>query len=433
MRAMALMLREVADINAASAERDRMRAIELEAKAASLSLPPAEEKVEGRPWLDTQWLNQLQIDDLRVVIPMLRRAHHTDLLVRINGQDKRLQCDWLKHLNIDCLKPVEETPPSSAEGMLDKEALSDRDIIERAKEILHAAPLPPIPAPIQAQEAKPCPFCGEPPIDFVPGNSSSVMCNTEGCVMAGKLVRRADWNSRAASTSSGNVSEAVSESDLQHARNVLDASGVSGNVCGIIDAAIRELIQRRNSRPTPPGTQGEVVKRLRAKAERMPLPETAKLCGEAADLIEQQAASLAEFHRYHKSDPAKLKGQTVETDKSVEEWHGVRPSLSHTAEMTALIIAGDKMAQRIGVLNRTFSDVAEAVDFEVSKDGAWGGTLAEAVSEMNRQREAATARADRMMAVVEAARLYQRRGGHYGPIDEALATLSPPGEKKEMG
>ena len=56
-------------------------------------------------WLLTEKnINSLQVDSIQLLIDRLKHAHHTDLCVRINGQDEWFQADWLKHM-------VRATPP----------------------------------------------------------------------------------------------------------------------------------------------------------------------------------------------------------------------------------------------------------------------------------------------------------------------------------
>jgi len=50
-------------------------------------------------WLLTDKnINALQVDSIQRLIDRLKHAHHTDLCVRINGQDEWFQADWLKHM-----------------------------------------------------------------------------------------------------------------------------------------------------------------------------------------------------------------------------------------------------------------------------------------------------------------------------------------------
>ena len=43
-------------------------------------------------------INSLQVASIQRLIDRLKHAHHTDLRVRINGQDEWFQADWIKHL-----------------------------------------------------------------------------------------------------------------------------------------------------------------------------------------------------------------------------------------------------------------------------------------------------------------------------------------------
>ena len=56
---------------------------------------------QGEPvaWLITdESINSLQVASIQRVIDRLKHAHHTDLCLRINGQDERFEADWIKHL-----------------------------------------------------------------------------------------------------------------------------------------------------------------------------------------------------------------------------------------------------------------------------------------------------------------------------------------------
>ena len=59
------------------------------------------QEIEQEPvaWLLTdKKINSLQVDDIQRLIDRLKHAHHTDLCVRINGQDEWFEADWLKHM-----------------------------------------------------------------------------------------------------------------------------------------------------------------------------------------------------------------------------------------------------------------------------------------------------------------------------------------------
>ena len=59
----------------------------------------AQTEQEPVAWLLTDKnINSLQVDSIQRLINRLKHAHHTDIRVRINGQDEWFQADWLKHL-----------------------------------------------------------------------------------------------------------------------------------------------------------------------------------------------------------------------------------------------------------------------------------------------------------------------------------------------
>ena len=69
------------------------------------------QEIEQEPvaWLLTDKnINSLQVDDIHRLIDRLKHAHHTDLCVRINGQDEWFEADWLKHM-------VRVNPPQRTE------------------------------------------------------------------------------------------------------------------------------------------------------------------------------------------------------------------------------------------------------------------------------------------------------------------------------
>ena len=74
------------------------------------------ESQEPVAWLLTEKnINSLQVDSIQLLIDLLKHAHHTDLCVRINGQDECFQADWLKHM-------VRATPPQRTwVGLTDEE------------------------------------------------------------------------------------------------------------------------------------------------------------------------------------------------------------------------------------------------------------------------------------------------------------------------
>ena len=68
---------------------------------ATAALRAALEQPEEKPvaWVITDDdINSLQVASIQRLIDRLKHAHHTDLRVRINGQDEWFQADWIKHL-----------------------------------------------------------------------------------------------------------------------------------------------------------------------------------------------------------------------------------------------------------------------------------------------------------------------------------------------
>lgn len=52
-------------------------------------------------WLDSRKLSGLAISGLRDTIIKARHSHIADVILRLNGQDVRLQADWIKYL-VEC-------------------------------------------------------------------------------------------------------------------------------------------------------------------------------------------------------------------------------------------------------------------------------------------------------------------------------------------
>jgi hypothetical protein len=91
--------------------------IEIFAKLVAAKAIAKLESQEPVAWLLTEKnINSLQVDSIQLLINRLKHAHHTDLCVRINGQDEWFQADWLKHM-------VRATPPQRTwVGLTDEEA-----------------------------------------------------------------------------------------------------------------------------------------------------------------------------------------------------------------------------------------------------------------------------------------------------------------------
>jgi hypothetical protein len=71
---------------------------------ANKMVQPEQEPVA---WILTdENINSIQVASVQRLIDRLKHAHHTDLCVRINGQDEWFQADWLKHM-------VRATPPAA--------------------------------------------------------------------------------------------------------------------------------------------------------------------------------------------------------------------------------------------------------------------------------------------------------------------------------
>ena len=70
-----------------------------------VALKAQHKEQEPVAWLLTDKnINSLQVDSIQRLINRLNHAHHTDIRVRINGQDEWFEADWLKHM-------VRVTPP----------------------------------------------------------------------------------------------------------------------------------------------------------------------------------------------------------------------------------------------------------------------------------------------------------------------------------
>jgi hypothetical protein len=107
-----------------------------------VALKAQHKEQEPVAWLLTDKnINSLQVDSIQRLINRLNHAHHTDLCVRINGQDEWFEADWLKHM-------VRVTPPAQTQrtwvGLTDEEV----------KDIVWNLPYEPSQEHIRAIEAK---------------------------------------------------------------------------------------------------------------------------------------------------------------------------------------------------------------------------------------------------------------------------------------
>jgi hypothetical protein len=83
-----------------------------------VALKAQHKEQEPVAWLLTDKnINSIQVDSIQRLINRLNHAHHTDIRVRINGQDEWFEADWLKHM-------VRATPPQRTwVGLTEQEAL----------------------------------------------------------------------------------------------------------------------------------------------------------------------------------------------------------------------------------------------------------------------------------------------------------------------
>jgi len=77
----------------------------------ALPVPVAQPEQEPVAWILTdENINSIQVASVQRLIDRLKHAHHTDLCVRINGQDEWFQADWLKHM-VRATPPAAQPPP----------------------------------------------------------------------------------------------------------------------------------------------------------------------------------------------------------------------------------------------------------------------------------------------------------------------------------
>jgi len=80
--------------------------------------------------LNDKNINSIQVNSIHRLIERLKHAHHTDLCVRINGQDEWFQADWLKHMvraTPPQRKPLTDEEIFALENSIPDEVVSDRD------------------------------------------------------------------------------------------------------------------------------------------------------------------------------------------------------------------------------------------------------------------------------------------------------------------
>ena len=96
-----------------------------------VALKAQHKEQEPVAWLLTDKnINLLQVDSIQRLINRLNHAHHTDLCVRINGQDEWFQADWLKHMvraTPPQRKPLTDEEIFALENSIPDEVVSDRD------------------------------------------------------------------------------------------------------------------------------------------------------------------------------------------------------------------------------------------------------------------------------------------------------------------
>lgn len=84
--------------------------IQRDNESAILAALKFTEAVERHGWfLPASRLNDIQRDHLREDIKRTKRAHYTNLQIRINGEYEYRQADYFKHLVEICVAPKERT------------------------------------------------------------------------------------------------------------------------------------------------------------------------------------------------------------------------------------------------------------------------------------------------------------------------------------
>lgn len=56
-------------------------------------------------------INSLQAASIGKLIQRCKHAHHTDLVIRINGKDEHYEADWVKHLTAAPHPTIQERKP----------------------------------------------------------------------------------------------------------------------------------------------------------------------------------------------------------------------------------------------------------------------------------------------------------------------------------
>ena len=61
--------------------------------------------------IDDRKINRLQRQSIAELVTRAKHAHITDVVMRINGKEVRVQADWLKHLTLDGCDCVDAHEP----------------------------------------------------------------------------------------------------------------------------------------------------------------------------------------------------------------------------------------------------------------------------------------------------------------------------------
>ena len=89
----------------------------------------AQAEQEPVAWLITdESINSLQVASIQRVIDRLKYAHHTDLCLRINGQDERFEADWVKHLQRAATPPKRQPLTDAQIWQLVNDCSFNRDL-----------------------------------------------------------------------------------------------------------------------------------------------------------------------------------------------------------------------------------------------------------------------------------------------------------------
>lgn len=114
VKVLAAFIRSQAHLTAGYPHKPGPGDVRLNHEEALLAADALDAFVNEGWYLPRHWVNAMQINSINKLISTAKNAHFVDVHMRVNGEKKQFQADWIKHLIDAPQRPRQEaqTPPA---------------------------------------------------------------------------------------------------------------------------------------------------------------------------------------------------------------------------------------------------------------------------------------------------------------------------------